>query len=217
MTDPIPYSTVSVESTFPISRRPIYIHPIADVTNKNKDTAWPLLAKGVVEVCNRNADSRILVHTVSYQLTEYLLSRLSVYPNLSSRVLTYKTSLERQRTLDLYQANPASILLAPSLSHGIDLPNDLCRVIIICKVPFPNLGDKQISARLHSKGGNLWYRVQAVRSIVQMSGRGMRHEDDYCETYILDSQFVSNLWRQSKALFPGWWVEALKWHEGKLI
>jgi Rad3-related DNA helicase len=88
---------------------------------------------------------------------------------------------------------------------------------VICKVPFPNLGDKQISARLHSKGGNLWYRVQAVRSIVQMSGRGMRHEDDYCETYILDSQFVSNLWKQSKQLFPNWWVEALRWNEGRLI
>lgn len=211
------YSTVSVPSSFLPDRRPIYIYPLADVTAKTKETSWPILIKAITEIGRRNVSSRILVHTVSYDLSNFLYSQLSLLPDFQHRILTYKTAGERQNTLALYQSNPASILLAPSLSHGIDLYDDLCRVIVICKVPYPNLGDKQVSARLHSKNGNLWYRVQAVRNIVQMSGRGMRHEDDYCETYILDKQFVSNLWKQSKHLFPQWWVEAIRWNEGRLI
>ena len=132
------------------------------------------------------------------------------------RLVSYRTAAQRDRAIDLYLGQPDAVLLAPSLDRGIDLPNDQCRAIVCCKIPFPNLNDKQISSRLHSKNGDLWYKVQTVRTLVQMTGRGFRHVDDYCESFVLDRQFIK-LFRNNKGLFPTWWSEALIWDAGKLI
>ena len=89
------------------------------------------------------------------------------------------------------------------------MPDDLCRVQIIAKCPFPALGDKQIAARLHTEGGQLWYTVKTVRDIVQMTGRAVRHDDDWAITYIFDSSFGKSLWNRWKNLFPKWWQESV--------
>jgi Rad3-related DNA helicases len=57
--------------------------------------------------------------------------------------------------------------------------------------------------------GNTWYKVQTIRDVVQMCGRGMRHADDWCHTYIIDSQFAKNLYGKNKSLFPDWFREAV--------
>jgi Rad3-related DNA helicase len=97
------------------------------------------------------------------------------------------------------------------MERGVNLPGDLCRVAVVMKVPFLNLGDKQISTRLHSdkKSGQLWYNVSAIRTLVQMCGRGIRSAEDRCSIYILDAQF-ERLYRENKYLFPEWWRAALK-------
>ena len=100
-------------------------------------------------------------------------------------------------------------MVSPSMDRGIDLPYDLCRVIILVKVPWPNLGDPQISRRLYSSSdGQTWYAVQTIRTIIQGTGRGMRAEDDFCVSYILDDQF-RRLYKDYYHLFPKWWREAL--------
>jgi Rad3-related DNA helicase len=76
-------------------------------------------------------------------------------------------------------------------------------------VPYPNLGDVQVSRRLYSASdGPLWYSVQAIRSIVQATGRGMRSSTDHCECYILDANF-GRLFTEYNDLFPSWWREAI--------
>ena len=50
--------------------------------------------------------------------------------------------------------------------------------------------------------------MQTIRDIVQMTGRGVRSADDWAITYVLDSQFTKNVWR-NKFLFPEWWREAV--------
>jgi Rad3-related DNA helicase len=42
-----------------------------------------------------------------------------------------------------------------------------------------------------------------------MTGRGMRSEDDYCESWILDKQFTDNIYKKNRQLLPSWWREAL--------
>jgi Rad3-related DNA helicase len=99
------------------------------------------------------------------------------------------------------------------MDRGIDLPGDACRVQVICKVPFLNLKDKQVSGRLYGGGraGKTWYSVNAIRTIVQMTGRAVRSESDWAVTYILDGQFVTNIWQQNRNLIPSWWREGLVW------
>lgn len=201
------FSLVRSPSTFDPKRRPIYVFPVARVTHKERESAYPLIAKAVEAVAERHRGQRILVHTVSYDLTRFISEAGT--DTVNDRYVSYLSGGDRQTAIAQYLDRPGSILLAASLDRGIDLPGNDCSGIIVAKIPYPNLGDKQVSARLHGKDGQLWYTVQTIRTLVQMTGRGMRSEDDSCESYILDSQFIDSVWRKNKNLLPDWWREAL--------
>lgn len=196
------WAVVDVPSTFPVENRPIYVEPVANVTAKTKDTAWPAALKRIQQISDWH-DERILVHTVSYAYASFL------HEGLGPRALTYRSSKEREDALEKFLASPNGILLAPSFERGIDLPYDACRVVVVAKVPFPNLGDKQVNKRLYSKGGKGWYSMMTIRSLIQMTGRAMRHEDDSAECYIIDKQFVENVWKKNRHIIPDWWKDAL--------
>src|SRR5271154_839826 len=156
------WAGISVPSTFDPARRPIYVHPVVAMTRKTEDDARPLIAQAIEKVIARHPSDKILIHTVSYALNKYIENHLRQTDGLF-RVVTYNATTEKQRAIDRYLSVPGSVFLAPSLDRGIDLPGDDCRVIIVCKVPFPSLGDKQVSARMHSKGGQSWYAVRTIR------------------------------------------------------
>lgn len=196
------WAVVDVPSTFPVENRPIYVEPVANMTAKTKETAWPLALQRLQQIATWH-DERILVHTVSYALADFLVK------GLGDRAITYRSAKEREDALEEFLSSPNGILCASSFERGIDLPYDDCRVVVVAKVPFPYLGDKQVSKRLYSKGGQGWYSMQTVRSLVQMTGRAMRHEDDSAETYIIDQQFIEQIWRKKKHLLPDWWKDAL--------
>lgn len=197
------WASVSCPWIFPAANRPVYVKPVAEMTRAKKDEEWPKMAQGLAELCTTRPGDSILVHAVSYDLSAYLCERLP-----AGRVVTYRTSGERTAALEVFKTRPGLILVAPSMERGVDLPDDLCRLQVVCKVPYPNLGDKQVNARMYSKNGQAWYAVQTIRTIIQATGRGVRHEEDFAETFILDSQFLK-LARKWGHLFPSGWKEAV--------
>jgi ATP-dependent DNA helicase DinG len=199
------YETCKIPSTFPKENRPVYVRPSGNMSRSVNDRAG--IRDGIAKVLDEGEPgSNVLVHTVSYDLTKYLAEQ-----DWDREVLSYNSSDQRSDILRRVYSNPGGgLLLAPSFDRGIDLPDDLCRIQIVAKVPFPNLGDRQVGARLHSAGGQQWYNVQTARSLIQMTGRGVRHKEDWCRTYILDTQFIK-FWKQNKYLFPEWWADALVW------
>jgi Rad3-related DNA helicase len=197
------WAVVHLDSTFPIENRPVFVPAVASMTNKTKAEAWPVMATEIETIIKENPNTRILIHTVSYHLTKYLHDNIS-----SIRTMMYLNAKERERVLKEFLNMDDAVLLAPSFERGIDLPEEDCEVIIIAKVPYPYLGDKQISARMYGKGGQVWYAVQTIRAIAQMTGRGMRSKDDWCDVFIMDSQF-KRLFREHKRLFPKWWRDSL--------
>ena len=204
------YRLVDVPMTFPAENRPINIVALAEVTAKNQDQAWPRIVEGVAGVLALHPDERVLVHTVSYPMATFLMSHL--WKRTRRPLVTYSNARERDAALQRYKQTPGSVLIAPSMDRGVDLPGDLCRVMVIAKIPFPNLGDKRTAARLHgTRDGGSWYAVNTVRTLVQMTGRGVRSADDHAVAYILDHTFTTNIWRKNKALLPGWWCEAVNW------
>ncbi len=202
------WELVKVPSTFPAERRPIHIRSAASMTFKEKETSWPKMASMVKKVLARHEGERVLIHTVSYEFTKFMFNELRFQDR---PVFTYSDAKEREGVLRDFRANKGAVLLAPSMDRGVDLPNDECRAVILTKVPFPNMRDKRVNARLYSPGGQNWMTMEVVAKIVQMTGRGMRSEDDFVETYILDSQFTENIWSKGKNMFPVWWKEALDW------
>jgi Rad3-related DNA helicase len=203
---------IDLPSTFPPERRPIYYLPKANITKKTETEERPKAIAALDEILDEHPNDKVLVHTVSYGYAQqtYRTSRHR------KRMITYDSAQDRESKLEEFKnASPGSVLVASSMDRGIDLPDDQCRVVVIMKTPFLNLGDKQISTRLHSdkKGGQLWYNVAAIRTLVQMSGRAMRSSEDHCEIYILDAQF-GRLYREDKFLFPEWYRSALKMPKG---
>lgn len=200
-------ATVTVPMMFDVRNRQVEVVPLANMTNKLKDTEWPKMVRGIDNICSWYPDVRILVHTVSYAFTEYLMKHCS--REMRVRAVTYRTGKDRDDALARYRRTQGAILVAPSMDRGIDLKGDECRVVIVAKVPFPNLGDRQVGSRLRGIGGQAWYSVQTIRKLVQMTGRGVRSEDDYCNIYILDAQFLRKIWNKTKMLLPSWWREAV--------
>ena len=203
------FASVSTGSGFDISNRPVYVTPAADVTRNNKHNAWPAIGSSVQNILRMHEGDNILVHAVSYDLTRYIVDGL--IGETDREIISYFNASEREKALERFKkaSEGTAALIAPSMDRGVDLPGDLCRVQVICKVPYPYLGDKQVSARLYSKGGQSWYAVETIRSLVQMSGRAVRSKDDYASTYILDSQFISNVYKKNKRYIPAWWKDAL--------
>lgn len=205
--DTKPWTVVTVPMTFPRENRPVHVIPVAEMSRKNKDEAWPLMLDKINEIAVLHGNDRILVHAVSYALAEFLAGGLP-----RDRVITYGASTERAAALSAYLSQPGAILVAPSMDRGVDLPGDACRVQVICKLPFPYLGDKQIQTRLYAtRGGQQWYVVQCIRSFVQMTGRGVRNKDDHAVTYILDKAFQNNIWKKGKHLLPKYLIDAIDW------
>lgn len=202
------WASVSVPSTFPVDRRPIHVAPVADLTFKTEEAEWINAAEALEVILDTHRDDAILVHTQSYRLNQRLfdhLASLKVRP-----VYTYRDAQGREEALAKFRSVPKAVLLAPSLQRGVSLDDESCRVVVVVKVPFSSLGDPQISKRLYSTGrsGQTWYAVKTVRALVQATGRGMRHKDDWCVTYVLDKQFIQ-FYRRHRWLFPQWWRDAV--------
>ena len=54
-----------------------------------------------------------------------------------------------------------------------------------------------------------WYSLKTCADLIQMSGRGVRNHEDYCDTFILDDSF-SNLLQYSYKYLPKWYTESIK-------
>lgn len=205
--DPDHVGVVRMEEGFDPSRRPVRIDAVATVTHDNKPDAYPALAKKLEVVLERHPDERGLVHTVSYELAGYLTRALAH----TGRVRQYHNASERAELLRWMRETEGAVVCAPSFERGIDLPHELCRFIVVAKVPYPYLGDPQTNARMRTtKNGRLWYAVQTVRRLVQQTGRGMRAADDHCTCYVLDKEF-SRLWGRRRRLFPKRWRKSVVW------
>lgn len=211
------WTVVEIPSSFPKERRPVVIRGEVAVTKNTMDdgSAYPVLVNQLIDIMEEHPDDRILVHSNSYKLTRELFFESRRKSHMAqSRIYAYFYSHEREKALNAYLRDFRGVLIAPSFERGVDLQDDDCRVVVIAKVPFPYLGDKQIQARLYGTGrsGKTWYKVETIRTICQMTGRGMRSRDDWAINYILDKSFLRIYW-ENQNLFPSWWREAIVFDE----
>jgi len=198
------FDYLQMPSPFPKENRPVYYDPCANVINKQMDIALPMLAKSIRNILDKHPDERILIHTVSYKVRDYIKNKID-----SKRFVTHGVK-DRASVLENFKrSDKPLVLLSPSMDRGVDLPEEECRVVVIAKVPYPDLGDKQVNQRVHaSKDGDNWYAHKTVSTIVQMAGRGVRSETDHASTYILDRQF-DRIYREHKNMFPDWFKQAV--------
>jgi Rad3-related DNA helicase len=193
---------ISIPSPFPTENRPIIASPIGSMSYKMIDKTLPNLAKAVKAILDAHPNDKGLIHCHSYKIAQYLKR------NVKSKRLLSHNSEDREKKLKIHTADTRpTVLLSPSMQEGVDLKGDLSRFQILCKVPYPYLGDKLVKKRMNK--WKWWYPLQTAKVIVQSVGRSVRSDTDSAVTYILDSDW-ERFYSKNKALFPKGFDDCIK-------
>jgi Rad3-related DNA helicase len=204
--DPADAEVIDVPSTFPPENRPVVLRPAARLTRHVLDRELPKLVAAVAAIMDEHPDEKGVIHAHSYKIAGYLYANLP--SDKRARLVTHHGSDGRDAALaDHVLSDEPTVLLTPSMTEGIDLADDLSRWQVICKIPYPYLGDPQIAARKNVDPA--WYDWRTCLGIVQGYGRSVRSDSDYAVTYVLDADFPAWFTRQ-RARFPEWFVEAVR-------
>lgn len=197
----------SCDSPFPMENRPIYNFwrmgaPSINFSNESQEIEN--LINRVSEVLSLHPQEKGIIHTHTYRYATEIYQRL--YVKFGSRLIFPKNSREQKEALDQHEKSKNTVLLSPSMTEGVDLRDDLCRFVILCKVPYLPMGDPVVIARKEQNPD--WYAYRSAMTIVQAPGRGVRSEKDFAKTYLLDPGFM-RFFSQNKHLFPEWFLSSI--------
>jgi Rad3-related DNA helicase len=174
-----------IPSTFDFSQSPIIYFPKYKMSFRYKDEAFPKIKEITYGIIRKHSGLRGIIQTGSYD------NAIKMYQNapedIKKRLLVYNNSSEKTDVIDFHKLSNDTVLIGPSLNEGIDLPDDMCRFIVIMKVPYPSLTDELVKAKMELFP--YWYNSETSNHIIQGIGRGNRHTNDWCITYILDGCF----------------------------
>lgn len=184
------------EPLAPPENRPVDFKPLR---NRKELAEMANTIRTIYENENR---PNTIVHT-SYRQAKELAPLLK---DISVLVHDKETKYD---VLDKFKKD-GGILLACGMAEGVDLPGDACRLIIIPRLLFPNLGDQAVKKRLALPNGQLWYDLETIMTTVQQIGRGVRSATDSCTTYMLDPLFPKVIDKTRRYLTKGF-LEAIQW------
>lgn len=183
-----------IASPFPVANRPIHYLGVGSMSRDNIDTTLPQMTAVVQQLLDLHKNEKGIIHCVNYRIAKHLADTIK-----SPRLLLHDSE-NREATIEYHLSSPdPTVLVSPSMTEGVDLADDASRFQILCKVPFPYLGDKVIQlrkARIPS-----WYPCQTARAVIQALGRSVRNDQDHATSYILDSDW-ERFYRSSSSLFP---------------
>lgn len=165
------------KSPFDIKRNPIIPLSSCNLSKAYLKSNAPKTVSVIEDILHNHENDKGIIHTVSSQCRDYLSDAIKSDRLVSGDIEDFKSSDE------------PLVLISPSLDEGVDLPGDLCRFQIIYKIPYLDLGDCQIKMRMAMDSE--WYDYRTTLRLIQTHGRGMRDENDYSRTYVIDSRFNS--------------------------
>lgn len=177
------FAYLELESDFDFRKSPIFVYKDFYVNYRNKSQMFPRMVKKLDQILDKNIKYNGIIHTASYENTNFI----KMLTNNPSRIIDYENAKEKEYVLDMLGTSN-KIVMGPTLIEGIDLPDELSRLQILFKIPFPSLGDKFINYKFIKNPD--WYNWATRIKIQQALGRSIRHKDDYAITYILDSNFI---------------------------
>lgn len=191
-----------IPSPFKLKNRPIYYLKLGKMNFSSKEETFLNQLVYIKKILNKYKDKKGIIHTNSYELTEWLQQNLQ-----NDRLLFHNTE-NKQEILEKHIASQTpSVIVSPSMSNGVDLKGNLSRFQIILKIPYPSLGSNAVKARQRANPN--WYSLTTISTLIQTYGRSIRSEDDYCDTFILDSNF-SDVLKYNFAMIPKYFSDAVK-------
>ena len=175
---------VDVDSTFDPKNAPIInigncktnYHDLQD--SANMDT----IVKTVKFILDKHKGQRGIIHTGNMKISKYIKEHLH-----DPRLLVRLDEVRNEDILEEHMVSSETVLVSSSLTEGIDLHDDLSQFQIIVKLPWDSLGN--VRTKTLADEVPLWYQNKMWQKLLQASGRSVRSQTDYAETFILDSTF----------------------------
>lgn len=195
---------IRIKSTFPASARPVHLKIVGNMSRRSINRTAPKTIPVLEKIINYHRYEKGLIHTHNYKCQKYILNKIN-----NNRLLGHNSNNREYQLGRFEKSDENLVLVSPSMGEGVDLPYEKCQFQVIYKIPFPFLGDRQVNQR--RKQDPKWYAYKTVMTLLQAYGRGMRAEDDYCETYIIDGNFRMLLHNPLyKNLVPEFFKEAIQ-------
>ena len=96
----------------------------------------------------------------------------------------------------LYNGAILLCVVGGKMSEGINFKDDLCRVVIMIGLPYPNPNDielkermKYLNENIDNKAGNVYYQNLCMRAVNQSIGRAIRHKFDFGVILLMDYRY----------------------------
>ena len=199
--DPDEVKHIVVPNSFPARNRPIVKKYAGSMSFKTKDDTLPQMIPVLESLLKKYPNTKGIIHTHSESNATYIKHNL-FDPRLTFR-RDYRTV---KQMMDVHSQKHASIIVASGLREGLDLDEDLGRLQILMKVPYPSLGEKRVKIKM--KMDNEWYGYITSMFFVQTIGRCVRSETDKAHTYLLDKDF-GRFFGMNKKFIPAYIKEAV--------
>lgn len=201
--DPEEVYYIHSESPFKKEYRPIHMRLVGPMSKRALWHTAPKTIPVLKEIMDKHYNEKGLVHTNSYKCQQYIIEHIR-----EQRILSHDSKNREQILREFEKSKNPYVLVSPSMSEGVDLPYEKCEFQVIYKVPYPYLGDKQINERKNLDPE--WYAYKTIMTLMQAYGRGMRAENDHCDTYILDKNIQTILRNKMyRRLIPKFFREAI--------
>lgn len=197
---------IDLPSPIPKNRRLVYSTASIALSSKETDSLkrWDTIQdlasqiKFIVENIHKNENGVILLpYNLAQELKPLLTEEYYIHMDKTTK---------KKKITEFLTGKTHSVGIFSGSYEGLSLDNKISRFTIIPKVPFPNLMDKVVKARLREN--DLSYSLEAMTTIIQASGRSVRSETDYGACYILDSNFTK-LYSKTRSYLPVYFKESL--------
>jgi ATP-dependent DNA helicase DinG len=179
----INYDFFEFESDFSPQRCPIYWVPTMRVDARTPDLSqlWVRLD----QIIAKRQDRKGIIHTISYARQQDVLRK----SRFRDRMYVNSKGIPATSMVEIFKASdPGTILVSPSVGTGYDFPGKTCEWQFLAKIPFPD-GRTKIN-RARNSDDNEYGAYQAMQTMVQAFGRGMRSKEDQCEGFICDDHLT---------------------------
>ena len=174
------------------------------VSYANKNSVLPILANLSRQICEKHKGQKGLIHTHSMEILNFVKKEMGKDP----RYLYREPGVSNE---DIYKQHKEreddTVMVSPSMTHGIDLKDNLGEFQIILKAPYSPLGDDRIKKKFEED--KEWYQNNMLSTLIQACGRCNRVKSDYAVTYILDGTAVDAI-RKNMGKLPQYFRERLQ-------
>jgi len=191
-----------IPSPFDSNNRPIHIMPVGSMSKTYIDQTLPKMVNVIKEILNQHTAEKGIIHCFTFKTAKYLVDTIKC-----SRLLIHESNNREEIMQYHLKSKDPTVLVSPSMAEGIDLYDDFSRFQVVCKIPFPYLGDEVVRQRM--KRDPKWYAYQTTKMLIQSLGRSVRHCSDFAVSYVLDADW-KRFYDENREMFPREFVAALR-------